>query len=79
MLASQSLDGIQYADGAAIALEQIERFISNGNGLSVGKASKLDQLSTKLDNPDIKEKVRNALAGTKEITEMLEKRESRLV
>lgn len=79
MLASQSLDEIQSTDGASKALEQLERFISNKEGLSIGKANKLDKLSTKLNNHEIKEKVRNALARTKEITEMLEKRENRLV
>ena len=79
MLASQSLDEIQSVDGASKALEQIEHFISNKEGLSIGKANKLDRLSTKLNNHEIKEKVGSALARTKEITEMLEKRENRLV
>ena len=79
MLASQSLDEIQSSDGASKALEQIERFISSGDGLSIGKTNKLNRLAKKLDNQELNERVKNALERTREISEMLEKRENRWV
>jgi len=78
MLASQSLDEIQSSDGASKALEQIERFISSGDGLSIGKTNKLNRLAKKLDNQELNERVKNALERTREISEMLEKRENSL-
>ena len=77
LLASQSLDEIQHAEGAVKALEQIERFIANGEGLSMGKINRLNKLSSKLSNSDIDVKVKEALGRTEEITEMFEKRENR--
>eukprot|EP00795_Rhopilema_esculentum_P016729 gene16729-8182_t len=78
LLASQSLDEIQHAEGAVKALEQIERFIANGEGLSMGKINRLNKLSSKLSYSDIDVKVKEALARTEEITEMFEKRENSL-
>ena len=79
MLASLPLDEIRSSEGASKVLEQIERFISNGDGLSIGKANKLDRLSKKLNNQEINERVKCALERTREISEMLEKKEHRLV
>ena len=79
LLASQSLDEIQHSEGASKALEQIEKFIANGDGLSMGKINRLNSLSKKLDSKDIDQKVKEALKRTEEISEMFEKRENRLV
>lgn len=79
LLASQSLDEIQLSEGASKALEQIERFVSNGEGLSFGKINKLNRLSRELDNRVIDGKVKDAMTRTEEITELLDKRENRYV
>ena len=79
LLASQPVEQFQNVEGASKLLSEIEKFIASNQGLNMGKINKLNALSKKLNNPDIDNKVKEALKRTEEISEMFEKRESRYV
>jgi len=77
LLASQPVEAFNAEEGAKECLKEIENFMKNKSGISMKKLRQLNELCKKLENKAIDERVALALKKIEEVTEMLEKRETR--
>ena len=77
LLASQPMEDFNNEEGAKRCLQDIDKFMKSKSGISMKKIRQLNDLCQTLGNPSIDERVSQALKRVEEVTEMLEKRETR--
>ena len=77
LLASQPIDRFQSSEGAEKALEEIDNFLKNPQGIKLGKLNKMEKMTKELTNKFLAYKVKDCLKRIGEVNDMMAKRENR--
>ena len=76
-MASQPVDRFQSSEGAEKALEEIDNFLKNPQGMNLRKVNKMENMSRTLGHKGLIIKVKDSLRRIGEVNDMVSKRETR--